>query len=228
MKTEVLVYVLSYVVFVALCWKSKKGGYLKLFDEFGNFTSRPMQLIVFHLSGVILLGVIPLLLLKNDLTKGVEYPRLSNPIDILIYAAFFLLLMFIAFWQSRVVFGKMHNVNPNGVNLAVIPIVAYLSVRLLFLAVYECWFRGLLLFSCVDWFGTTSAVIVNLILYVSAHAFSGKKEMLACLPFGLLVCFFSLTFNSCWPAVLLHVCFSFVYECSMLYNYRNNFKIQLS
>ncbi|SHG50651.1 hypothetical protein SAMN05443549_104266 [Flavobacterium fluvii] len=49
-------------------------------------------------------------------------------------------------------------------------------------------------------------------LYVLVHIFNSKKGILACIPFGLMVCFFSITFNSSWPAILLHIVFSSIYE----------------
>jgi hypothetical protein len=38
---------------------------------------------------------------------------------------------------------------------------------------------------------------------------------LACIPFGLLVCFFSIFFNSVLPAIMLHIGFSLVYEINI-------------
>ncbi|MBC7845079.1 MAG: CPBP family intramembrane metalloprotease [Flavobacterium sp.] len=69
-----------------------------------------------------------------------------------------------------------------------------------------------MLFYFVGWFGIPLAVFMNVVLYVLVHIFNSKKELLACIPFGLMVCFFSIIFNSAWPAILLHIGFSSVYE----------------
>ncbi|MEW5675056.1 CPBP family glutamic-type intramembrane protease [Flavobacterium enshiense] len=228
MKTEILLCLFTYSAFFALSWKSHKGGYLKLFNEFGGFTTRPFQLIGNHLAGVIVLGVLPLVLFKKDVAALLESDASGNANTILMGMIFFSLLIFTAIWQGKKVGERIKNIETHEITLTVKPLVAYFVARFLFLIAYEFWFRGLLLFYCVNWLGVVPALVVNLVLYVLVHVFSGTKEMLACVPFGLLVCFFSLAFHSFWPAVLFHVGFSFAYEGALLRSLLRNFKIQLS
>jgi len=84
-------------------------------------------------------------------------------------------------------------------------IYLYAISRLLFLACYEWFFRGLLLYSCRDLFGSPAAVVINISLYALAHFHKCRKEIVACIPFGLLLCVFTLWWHSVWPAIILHV-----------------------
>jgi len=227
MKTEVLLFLFSYAAFFMLCRKNKKDGCLKLFSENGEFTSRPLQLTGVHFLGMVLFGVIPLLFLEDNGMQLLEYKAVSGSFAVIVFAVFFSLLMVIAFWQSRLVAEKIQPSGSKELAVMVKPMIAYFVLRLFFLIAYEFWFRGLLLFGCVNLLGIVPAVIVNVALYTLIHVFSGKKEMLVCIPFGVLVCYFSLAFHSVLPAVLLHVCFSMVYECMTVRYGLNNLKIQM-
>src|SRR5690348_6476804 len=70
-------------------------------------------------------------------------------------------------------------------------VFVYGSLRLLYLISYECFFRGSLLMSLCLLAGVTWGVIINISLYTLVHILKGKKEILACIPFGLLVCVFT-------------------------------------
>jgi membrane protease YdiL (CAAX protease family) len=84
-------------------------------------------------------------------------------------------------------------------------------------------FRGFLLFGSIAVMGIPLAVSLNVLLYVLLHLFNSKKEMLACIPFGLLLCWLSVLFNAAWPAMILHACFSLLYEIRI---YQSIFTIQ--
>lgn len=78
----------------------------------------------------------------------------------------------------------------------------------LYLLAYEYVFRGLLLFSTAEAFGAWPAVGINLLLYSVFHIPNGKKETLAAIPFGLVLCIVSLLTGSFWMAFLLHLILS--------------------
>ena len=92
------------------------------------------------------------------------------------------------------------------------PIILYGSLRLLYLISYECFFRGLLLMSFCFLAGVTWGVIINISLYTLIHIQKEKKELLACIPFGLLVCLFTVWWQSAWPAIIFHSQIAIVHE----------------
>jgi membrane protease YdiL (CAAX protease family) len=95
-------------------------------------------------------------------------------------------------------------------------IINYFFARILFLAAYEIWFRGYLLTDCITGWGVLVAVIINIILYTLLHIVNGKNEMLACIPFGLLLCSLCVWTAAAWPAILLHIALTVSYEVHLV------------
>jgi len=73
-----------------------------------------------------------------------------------------------------------------------------------YLFAYELLFRGLLLFTCVDAFGVWPAIAINIALYSAVHLPKGAAETIGALPFGLLICYITLTTGTIWVAVVVH------------------------
>lgn len=94
--------------------------------------------------------------------------------------------------------------------------ILHIILRSSFLVSYEGFFRGYVLFSCIEMFGTIPAILINLVLYSLIHSFNGKKEMFGSLPFGSMLCLFSIWYQSVWPAILLHLLLSSLHECYLL------------
>ena len=92
------------------------------------------------------------------------------------------------------------------------PVFLYGTVRLLYLISYECFFRGSLLMFFSFLTGVTWAVIINISLYTLIHIQKDKKEMVACIPFGLLVCWFTVWWQSAWPAIIFHSQIAIIHE----------------
>ena len=92
------------------------------------------------------------------------------------------------------------------------PVFLYGSLRLLYLISYECFFRGSLLMSVCFVLGVTWGVIINISLYTLIHVQKDKKEILACIPFGLLVCLFTVWWQSVWPAIIFHSQIAIIHE----------------
>lgn len=88
----------------------------------------------------------------------------------------------------------------------------YGFLRLIFIASYECFFRGALLLSFSFLLGMTWSVIINIALYTLIHIHKDKKEIIGCIPFGLLVCLFTLWWQSVWPAIIFHSQISIIHE----------------
>jgi CAAX prenyl protease-like protein len=92
------------------------------------------------------------------------------------------------------------------------PVFLYGSFRLLYLISYECFFRGWLLVGFCLLAGVTWGVIINISLYTLIHIQKDKKELLACIPFGLLVCLFTVWWQSAWPAIIFHSQIAIIHE----------------
>lgn len=88
----------------------------------------------------------------------------------------------------------------------------YASLRLVFLISYECFFRGSLLFSVSVFAGATWSIVINIFLYTLMHIHKDKKEILGCIPFGLLLCLFTVWWQSLWPAVIFHSQIAIIHE----------------
>lgn len=73
-----------------------------------------------------------------------------------------------------------------------------------YLFAYELLFRGLLLFSCVNVLGVWPAIAVNVALYSAVHLPKGAAETIGAIPFGLLICYITLTTGTIWVAVIVH------------------------
>jgi membrane protease YdiL (CAAX protease family) len=200
------------MVFFGFSWMCKIKGIHRLINDDGVFTLKPKGLISAHIIGIIWLGLISVILLKHTNFEVLTEIKIPVSFIIVLYFFLFLLIVAIAFEQSKNAYIKSQSSSESFARLSSEFFLSYFIIRALFLFSYELWFRGLLLFDCIHWFGIPLAVLVNVFLYVLVHIFNGKKEVLACLPFGLLVCFFSIVFNTVWPAIMLHIGFSLAYE----------------
>ena len=101
----------------------------------------------------------------------------------------------------------------------------YFPVRILFLCAYELFFRGFLLFDCIRWFGILPAIIITTGLTVLIHVFTNKKEMWACIPFGIILCSCCITIHSVWQAIVLHLALSLAYEIPPVNQFLNQLKL---
>jgi hypothetical protein len=121
---------------------------------------------------------------------------------------------------------QLNNRMENGCNepIPLSSALAYLIPRIFFLIAYECFFRGLVLALCIGAFGIFMALAINISLYVIIHVFNGKREIFSCVPFGLLLAGATISFQSVWPAILLHVVLAVVYESRLLLYSASSFK----
>lgn len=207
-----LIYIFTYVIFFGFNWVCRIRGTNRLIDDNGLFTAKPQRLISNHIIGVIWLGIIPVILLRHSIIKILTSNKIPDIFFVFLFLLIFMLLIATSFKQSAAKFDKKQASHESFIHLSLSFFISYFIIRASFLFAYELWFRGLLLFDCIHWFGIPTAVFINVSLYVLLHIVNSKKELLACVPFGLLVCFFSIVFNSAWPAIILHIGFSFVYE----------------
>lgn len=215
-----LLYLTSYILFFIFNWKQIKKGSQRLINDEGNFTIKPKQLINAQLSGTILLGITAVITLKNAILNTLINPETITVNSIIIYLSIFILILFLALKQSKDAFRNRQPSSENSLQLPVLFFCSYFISRVCFLFSYELWLRGSLLFETANSLGIPLAIFTNVFLYVLLHIFNSRKELLACIPFGIAVCLFNLLFNAVWPAIILHIGFSLAYEINF---YRLNF-----
>ncbi len=75
----------------------------------------------------------------------------------------------------------------------------------IYLLGYEFLFRGVLFFAGVDILPLWLNITINCILYAVAHLPKGRLEIIASLPFGVVLCLVSYYTGNFWAAWLIHL-----------------------
>ena len=207
-----LIYACCFSMFFIIKWMSKTNRSNRLFDKNAALSTNTGNLIGLHLAGILWLGLVPVILLKrsfNETITGEVLPTLSW------FLSFISLIALVVISVLRVN-RKIHIPHKNIHILSGKFIGQYFFVRILFLVAYELFFRGMLLFDCIKWFGIFQAITLTTLLTVLLHAFSNKKEMWACIPYGIISCCCCISIQAVWPAIILHLALSITYETSLL------------
>jgi hypothetical protein len=195
--STMLILLIAYLVLMSVITfanKTKPGIIL-----YNNLQQKNLSpLIYLHLASVIIM-LIPTLIVKQLPVFILEFP---DKISIPQIVAF--LLCFAAFgffpWQ------KFSNVKTDILPSLPYPIILYAGSRIIFLIIYEWFFRGLLLLSCCEWLGTANGIIINVFLYTMIHAIKrSRQEIIGCIPLGIVLCVFTIWWQSIWPAIIFHV-----------------------
>lgn len=103
-------------------------------------------------------------------------------------------------------------------------LATYLLLRIVFLVLYECFFRGVLLFILLNEVEVMPAILINVTLYALAHSYSNHREIIGCIPFGFLLCLITLMHLSVWPAIIIHLTLAMSYEIKLLSNKQSSIK----
>jgi membrane protease YdiL (CAAX protease family) len=194
-----------------IAWKNKNTG-------IGNDNGLVVSLNSLNIKNIssITILMIPLIIFRKAWLFLFNWPLFDSTIKIAIILMFMSAIASIALRSARketAAWLKSYNtIRP----MMLSAIIFYLVTRIFFLIVYECFFRGLLLTVCINEYGITAAIIINLTLYVLVHFFNGKREMLACIPFGLILCGITMWSQSVWPAIILHLILALIYESYLL------------
>jgi membrane protease YdiL (CAAX protease family) len=209
-----------YCMMFILTWISKRNKSNRLFDAKGNRAVNTGNLLGLHIAGIGGLGLVPITLF-NQSFESILFGKGLPPNFFVIVWLF--LLFAIGFTGLRA--GSQIQIcrhNSNGFSSAFL--IHYFLVRILFLCSYELFFRGFLLVECIQRVGIFWAVLVTTGLTVLIHVFTNKKEMWACIPFGIILSICCITFNAVWPAILLHVALSLAYEIPPAHQFLNQLK----
>ena len=190
-------------------WKMKSHTLISLKVQNGDW----VLLHIRHAGGIIIMLALPLLLLKNIPKKMVNWPKDVNDIQVIALMIAGLVLLIISAKASE----KIKDCNPVVNKRTRLNAAMHMIFRTAFLVSYEWFFRGCILMICVSIFGIIPAIIINIGLYALIHSMNGKREFLGSVPFGLMLCVFTLWWQTVWPAVLLHLLLSSSYESVILH-----------
>ena len=192
-------------------WKRKCGDLTSPKVQSGNWTLLHLR----HAGGLVILVLIPLIFLPVIPEGLLIWPQHISNIQVMAVMVTGLVLLTLSVKEAD---GIKNKINGPG-SRSPFHAVLHMILRNSFLVGYEWFFRGVLLFTCIGLFGTTSGVIINIVLYAFIHSFNGRKEFLGSIPLGILLCVFTLWWQSVWPAVFLHLLLSSTYESVILHRF---------
>ncbi|MFO7674564.1 MAG: CPBP family intramembrane glutamic endopeptidase [Lutibacter sp.] len=166
-----------------------------------------------HLAGIFLFGI-GFWLHRNDYDFLIINSGLSNVISNIFLFIILFAAGFVSMQSSKKSIGKLDNLSFARREDQLL----YFSVRLPFLFIYELFFRGILLHSSLLYTNLAIAILINLSLYTLIHSFNSKKEIIGCIPFGIILCLSSYYTNSIWPAFFIHATLSLAHELTVFNN----------
>lgn len=170
-------------------------------------------------AGIFFLGIsTAIILVKRDLDNNIFIPSLNKD------ASLWMIIAAIAIVTGTFsAFKKLSTPSENTYCLSPRSLLSFLSIRILFLLVYEFFFRGALFFMMVEDFGVIVSIIANVILYVLVHWFN-KEERYGLVLMGGILCSVTLYYNSVWPAVIIHLSLALSNEITLMINNRSLIK----
>lgn len=208
--TNAFVTILSVSIgFVAYWFIALHPGLKLLFFKKYESDNAWMAYISFQkMIGALFMGVIPgiILLTTSDYTLTDLGLKAGSYVESLVYISVMCMLIFIInflaaknplnqamYPQMRIAQWKKKNILINSLAWAV------------YLFGYEFMFRGLLLMVCYDSFGFWPAVAINLCFYSATHIPKGLGETIGTFPYGLLLCFVTISTGSIAVAFVTHL-----------------------
>jgi len=191
-----------------------------LTKHFGKEKTIIYKVLFQKLSGFILLGLVPVFIVSLFNFKLEQFGLLLvNPLQTMYWVlalgwAIFLLSFFISrnpnnyenYPQIRTPSWKVNTIVLNSFSW------------ILYLLSYELLFRGILLYSCLDVFGIVGSIIINIVIYAIAHIPKGLMESVGSLPIGALLCYITISTESIWAAVILHIIMALSNDYISLYH----------
>ena len=203
-------------------FRTVKAGYKKGNGHLRDILSEkgePAILLTRLFSGIFLLGFGTIIIsIQRNIDVGIftlVWIDYSTAVWIIIVAA--IIIGIISAYK------KIYPTNNSRHSLPLYLPLSFVFVRTLFLIVYECFFRGVMLFVMIEDFGLAIAVVVNLILYALLHWFD-KKEKYGSVLMGCILCAASIYYHSVWPAIIIHLSLALSHEITLLINNKSLIK----
>lgn len=103
-----------------------------------------------------------------------------------------------------------------GANLSARGIWNYGVAWVAYLLCYEAYFRGYLLFSAFQGAPQWGLVVFNLVLYALVHVYKSAQQVVAAIPFGLLLCLVTFWSGHLWFAWVVHSWLALGFELPLL------------
>jgi len=216
----ILNYSICYTAIFILTGVSKINKSNRLFNNEGTAAANNRILTALHIAGIVCLGIIPGIFFKQPFNAIIPAGTLPGFLWMLLFSVLLIVVSFAGFRASRHIHIRYKKNN----TLSKIFLTGYFTVRILFLCAYELFFRGFLLFDCIKWMGILPAITLTTGLTVLIHVFTNKKEMWACIPFGILLSVLCIAANAVWPAVIIHLALSLSYEIPPVYQFLTQLK----
>lgn len=166
------------------------------------------KVILQKLTGLILFGLVPLVILLFIQGRGLtDYGVQSNTVlkGLLFALPFAVIILPLSYLNSK----KTDNLKIYP--LFRLPVWNWYSLTgsallwMVYLVAYEFFFRGILLFSCIHSLSIPLAIFINICLYSMAHIPKGIKEAAGSIPLGLVLCLLVIKFGTIWVAVFIHI-----------------------
>ena len=208
------VYVICYGMYAAVVLVVQAQRSLQLFNTAGKPAAQPGMLLWLHIGGIFLLGLLPFAVAKPLINQLAEQGDAGYFTWASVVAAL-LLAIFLGATDGRKFTLAVASSHPYTKPFY----RRYFLLRIPFLISYELFFRGLLLFANKENMGLSTALLVDILLTVLLHIFSGTKWMLGCIPFSVAACMLNLQTHSVWPSILLHLALSLSFEMSVIHKF---------
>jgi membrane protease YdiL (CAAX protease family) len=176
--------------------------------RFGREAASIRKILLHRVSGAVLYGMIPVLVILYVFKKPVaDYGWNTDSLlkSIIWWIPVSVVVIIINFLISR----DEHHLsqypqirsshwNPGLILLNALSWIVYL-------AGYEFMFRGFLLFSCLESFGLWPAIVINLSLYSLVHLPKGTRETIGSIFLGFILCYATIQLGSWWFAFGVHI-----------------------
>ncbi len=219
-STILLIYAVCYTIIFILTWVSKRNKSNRLFNPKGLLAENSGYLMALHFAGIFWLGLVPGIFSHYSMHAFLNESRPPGFYWLLIMVLLSVIMFVSGFMESHKIYVKHENITAISNKF----FSYYFFIRILFLCAYELFFRGFLLFDCIKWFGIFPAILISTSLTVLIHVFTNKKEMWACIPFGVTLCICCIVLNAVWPAIVLHLVLSLAYEIPLTYQFIKQLK----
>ncbi len=221
--TTIILLIAGYSGYFIAVWKSSANRNHKLYSKTG-FCSDIKKLNLLHITGLLFLGL-PLVYINKQTAIFINYAPAMDIKKIFVLLVLVVLTAFIGLKTAIKVSRKLSVSNsPENEKSRWV----YLPIRVLFLFIYEFFFRGVLLAVSMYYLNIEWAILLNVILYTLFHFFSEKEEIFFCPLFGGVLCLLTIWFHSVLPALILHTTLSVSHEGYILKKINGSFKHYLS